>query len=139
MTKLGLTAAQGHILIYILEHPEEEVYSTEIHQEIGVTRGTVSGLIKKLRAKGYLEFQSCAGDERQKRIIATQKARNLKKTLDAHLAEAGRTAFRNFSTEEKECFQNMQKKILQNLEGGRPLKREITKRKEASSDAYYFS
>lgn len=47
------------------------ICSTRIHRVFGVARPTVSGLLKKLRKKGYIEFQTCEQDDRQKMIQAT--------------------------------------------------------------------
>ena len=53
----GITAAQSHVLMYIMEHNGEPVFSTAIHHDLNISRATVSGLIKKLRAGGYLSYE----------------------------------------------------------------------------------
>lgn len=42
----GITAAQSHVLMYIMEHNGEPVFSTAIHHDLNISRATVSGLIK---------------------------------------------------------------------------------------------
>lgn len=54
LASTDLTAAQGNVLFFILEH--SGVHSTRIHKQLGISRGTVSGLIKKLREKGLRQL-----------------------------------------------------------------------------------
>ena len=70
----GITAAQSHVLMYILDRSDKNVCSAEIHRVFNISRATVSGLIKKLRLNGYLTYESCEGDERQKNIAVTKKS-----------------------------------------------------------------
>ena len=83
-----LTAAQANVLFFILAHAG--VHSTCIHQQLGISRGTVSGLIKKLREKGFLTLRTAPEDERQKLIEPTDRALELKQTLDRLAARCRR-------------------------------------------------
>lgn len=115
LTAMGLTAAQGYVLIYILEHPETEMNSTRIHKKMEVSRATVSGLIKKLRCKGYLEFQSCASDDRRKLIVTTEKAMDLKNVLRQHIEQATEQIYADFSAADLAVMDKLQKRVLSNL------------------------
>ena len=68
-----LTASQSHALMFILASGGD-VTASEIHRRLGISRPTVSGLIKKLRSKGYVTVEGDESDERLKHIIATDKA-----------------------------------------------------------------
>ena len=48
-------------------------FITEMCREIGVSKATLSVLVKKLREKGYLCFQESPGDVRKKRSVPTEK------------------------------------------------------------------
>lgn len=115
MTALGLTASQGHVLIYILDHLETELSSTQIHQQMAVSRATVSGLLKKLRHKGYLEFQTCADDDRKKLIVTTEKGLKLRKTLRLQIEQAAEMIYTDFSANDLKTMNRFQEKILANL------------------------
>ena len=88
LASTDLTAAQGNVLFFILEH--FGVHSTRIHKQLGISRGTVSGLIKKLREKGYVSFSSCDTDDRQKPILVTEKANALREALSGWQRELRR-------------------------------------------------
>ena len=111
----GITAAQSHVLMYIMEHNGEPVFSTAIHHDLNISRATVSGLIKKLRAGGYLTYEGSDEDERHKKIIATQKAYDLQQDICDCLAKIETSAFCNFSDEELDHMETLQRKMIDNI------------------------
>lgn len=111
----GITAAQSHILMYIMEHNGEPVFSTAIHHDLNISRATVSGLIKKLRAGGYLNYEGSDEDERHKKIIATQKAYDLQQDICDCLEKIEASAFCNFSDEEIDHMETLQRKMIDNI------------------------
>jgi len=115
MMTLDLTASQGHVLIYILEHSETGVSSTQLHRQLGVSRATVSGLLKKLRAKGYLEFQACETDDRLKMIFVTEKGQELRGILKQYMIRASGVIYADFTGAELDTMYQLQQKILDNL------------------------
>lgn len=48
-------------------------YLTELCREIGVSKPTLSALIKKMREKGYLYFLADPDDVRKKKVLPTAK------------------------------------------------------------------
>jgi len=115
MAESGLTASQGYILISILEQAPEVISSTQLHKKSGVSRATVSGLLKKLRAKGYLEFQDCDKDNRLKMIFVTEQGIELKETLKQNVRKASGVIYAGFSEKELAAVNRLQQKILDNL------------------------
>ncbi len=68
-----LTGVQVYLLVYILRHHPDGTYLTELCREIGVSKPTISMLIKKLREKGYLYFREDPADVRKKKVLPTSK------------------------------------------------------------------
>ena len=52
----GMTGSQVYFLVYILRHHPDGTYLTELCREIGVSKATLSALIKKLREKIRTKF-----------------------------------------------------------------------------------
>lgn len=69
----NMTGVQVYFLVYILRHHPDGTYLTEVCREIGVSKATVSALIKKLREKGYLYFLADPEDVRKKKVLPTEK------------------------------------------------------------------
>ena len=69
----GMTGSQVYFLVYILRHHPDGTYLTELCREIGVSKATLSALIKKLREKEYLYFLTDPDDVRKKKVLPTAK------------------------------------------------------------------
>lgn len=69
----NISGIQVYFLVYILRHHPEGTYLTELCREIGVSKSTLSTIIKKLRMEGYLYFQENPEDIRKKKVLPTDK------------------------------------------------------------------
>ncbi|WP_124098261.1 MarR family winged helix-turn-helix transcriptional regulator [Ruminococcus sp. Marseille-P6503] len=112
MADKGITAAQSHVLMYILDHQSNDVCSTDIHKYLNISRATVSGLIKKLRVNGYLTYESCGCDERQKNIAVTAKALALREDIESCMKWIENCVFFDFSESELEIMDRLQRKMI---------------------------
>lgn len=68
-----ITGGQVYFLVYILRHHPEGTYLTELCRETGLSKATLSALIKKLREKDYLYFLTDPDDVRKKKVLPTAK------------------------------------------------------------------
>ncbi|MSS64158.1 MarR family winged helix-turn-helix transcriptional regulator [Velocimicrobium porci] len=116
MEQYELTAAQGDILGYILENGNSKMNSTVIHKQLHLSRATVSALIKKLRVKGFLEFEGNPNDDRQKQIIVTEKARQVEQELEYNFRKMQESLFQNISQQEIEVMDDVLKRMFENLQ-----------------------
>lgn len=73
LRKQDMSGTQVYFLIYILRHHPGGTYITELCHEIGISKATLSVLVKKLREKGYLCFRENPGDVRRKKVLPTEK------------------------------------------------------------------
>ena len=73
LRKNNMSGTQVYFLVYILRHHPSSTYITELCREIGISKATLSALVKKLREKGYLCFQQNSGDVRKKKVVPTEK------------------------------------------------------------------
>ena len=74
MSDLDINTSQGFILYYLLSEKNRTFYARDIHREFGLSKATVSAILKSLKAKGYIVFSGDFNDERRKKIILTDKA-----------------------------------------------------------------
>lgn len=111
----GLTAAQGQVLLYILQHSDVWSSLTSIHQEFGCSMAALSGLLKRLREKGYVRVEPCAADDRRKLLFGTEKGERVQEFLDRAMGDLLDQLYHGFSQEELELLDCLQKKMLRNL------------------------
>lgn len=57
----GLTATQAQILMFILSRSGQGTSLTAIHQEFGGSMAALSSMVKRLKEKGYVRVEQCAG------------------------------------------------------------------------------
>lgn len=69
----NMSGPQIYFMVYLLRHHPQGTYITELCHEIGVSKSTLSMLIKKLRKAGYIIFQENPQDIRKKKLLPTQK------------------------------------------------------------------
>lgn len=68
-----ITTQQGRLLGYLYCHPEAG--AVDIQLSFGLSKSSVSELIKSLVSSGYLVYQKAEEDRRQRRIVLTEKGR----------------------------------------------------------------
>ena len=115
MAQVGLTAVQAHILLYILAHADRGVTLTAICREFGGSMAALSGLLKRLRAKGYVRTEPCAGDDRQKLLFGTEKGEAVKDYLEGTILQVQQRLYKRFTPEELLTLDRFQHRMLDNL------------------------
>ena len=117
---IGISGAQGTILDYILvESVHRNVYQKEIEKEFGLRPSTATEALKLLEEKGLICRIPEEKDGRYKRIVFTQKARDVQTALRREIEESESVLLRGISVSEQRQFLEIAKKMLQNLDGGR--------------------
>ena len=117
---IGISGAQGNILDYILvESVHRNVYQKEIEKEFGLRPSTATEALKLLEEKGLICRIPEEKDGRYKRIVFTQKARDVQTALRREIEESESVLLRGISVSEQRQFLEIAKKMLQNLGDGR--------------------
>ncbi|WP_341312084.1 MarR family transcriptional regulator [Paraburkholderia sp. IMGN_8] len=87
LEELGLTYTQYITIIALWEEDDQTVSS--LGEKLFLESNTLTPILKKLEAMGYLQRQRDPADERQVRVSLTKSGRRLReKALDMNLFEA---------------------------------------------------
>ena len=108
----SITGVQVYFLVYILRHHPNGTYLTELCREIGVSKPTLSALIRKMREKGYLDLHEDPDDVRKKKVLPTEK---LLEEGDRFIENAGQMESEICSVldgNEKVQLMNLEEKLL---------------------------
>lgn len=114
-TSLGLTGQQSIVLRYLSEHPDEAVYAKDIEKRFGLTHPTVSGILQRLEAKGFLVFEQNAPDRRCKRLRMTAKAEECQKEVARHIQTIEQTMVTGMTQEEIQTLHRLLEQAYHNL------------------------
>lgn len=82
----GVTGSQARLLVFLsIVSGEQDVFQKDIEEEFGVRPSSVTGLLQALERQGFIRRESVSRDARLKKIVLTEKARELqKKITDIH-------------------------------------------------------
>lgn len=79
--RLGLNQTQGAVLYLLLVQDGDPLCAIDLHHTLGLSRASLSTLLRGLREEGYLALAVDAKDERRRRLYPTEKARKLEPAL----------------------------------------------------------
>ena len=83
--EMELTAMQSYVLRYLHDRAGEVVYPKDIEQRFHLTHPTVSGLLARLEAKGFIVCTPDPDDRRCHRIALTDKGQLCQQDIQAHI------------------------------------------------------
>ena len=111
----GLTAIQAYILLYILHHSGQGTSLTAIHREFGYSMATLSGMLKRLRSKGYIRTEPCGEDDRRKLLFGTERGQQIRALLEQSIRQVQSQLCGHLSQEELNALAQIQGKTMKNL------------------------
>ena len=115
LTALGLTGQQSFVLRFLSEHTGKPVYARDIEKRFNLTHPTVSGILQRLEAKGFLASEPDAADRRCKRVTMTPKAEECQKEIERHIQAIERTMLAGMTPEEAISFGRLLDLAYENL------------------------
>lgn len=117
LKRKNMTGVQAYFLVYILRHHPDGTYLTEVCREIGISKATVSALIKKLREKGYLYFLADPEDVRKKKVLPTVKLMAEGKEFIQKAERMESEICSVFDRKEQVQLWNLERKLIRQLAG----------------------
>lgn len=112
----SITGIQVYLLVYILRHHPDGTYLTQLCREIGVSKPTLSALIKKLRERGYLYFLTDPDDVRKKKVLPTEKLLTEGSQFVQKAEQVEDKIFGMLDAEEKNQLWNVEQKLMSQFE-----------------------
>ncbi|WP_422485456.1 MarR family winged helix-turn-helix transcriptional regulator [Gudongella sp. DL1XJH-153] len=97
-----ITGTNGWIIAYLFENEGTDVFQRDLEERFTITRSTISKVLKLMEHKGLIERLSVEEDARLKKIVLTDKAREIHQAVKSDLMEIETRLMKDFSHEEKE-------------------------------------
>lgn len=114
LQELDLTSAQGHIIGY-LAHTEHPPCARDLEQFFSLSHPTVSGLISRMEAKGFVAVTPDPDDRRVKRIRLLEKGMACSRRIEASVRDNEETIVQGFTQEERALFADFLQRAIRNL------------------------
>ncbi len=109
----GLVPSHGGIMSNLFK--KDRLSMKEVAERIGRDKSTVTALVNKLEAAGYVTREKDVDDSRITYLCLTLKGKSLEADFDGISKNLIATAFRGFSQEEKESMVKAIVKMLNNF------------------------
>lgn len=110
ISKFGITPQQL-IMIKLIAHNKGMQHS-ELCREMNLSKGTVSGIIKRLMEKGMVEKKPMDSDRRNSIIVFTDKGREFAYSIRHEMNDTFKNIFRTSSDEDIERYIDTLKEMI---------------------------
>ena len=115
LLELDLTSAQGHVIGF-LRRSKEPPCAKDLETAYGLSHATVSGILSRMEAKGFIEQRPDPRDRRVKRIFLLERGLACSQSIWQHIEESERTMSAGFSPEEQAQLRTFLSRAISNLE-----------------------
>lgn len=114
----NLTSSQGDILLFLggAHYHKVKVNQKNIEEHFHLTNPTVTGLLKRLEEKGFVERRKSEIDGRHKLINLTDQSMRVLEDFQTHKKKIDEKLLQGIKEEEKQTILSHMKKLLSNLD-----------------------
>ncbi len=114
----SLTGTNGWIIGYLAHNADREIFQKDIEEAFSVRRSTVSRVVTLMEQKGLVERRGVDSDARLKKLVLTDKAMEIHRTIEAELLELEVALSDGISEEDMETFLRVANKMKENIWDG---------------------
>lgn len=109
-----LTSSQAYVLAWLIRQ-QQPVYPCDIGKRFGIKHPTVSGILQRLDAKGFISFVPDP-DHRRKRIVLTQKTHLCDERLRKRIRQNEQMLLDGMSPEEIDTLRTLLDRVIGNID-----------------------
>ncbi|MBP1569299.1 MAG: winged helix-turn-helix transcriptional regulator [Oscillospiraceae bacterium] len=111
-----MTGSGAWIIAYIAENGYRDVFQRDLEKEFDITRSTASKNVDLLVENGFIVRTPVDYDARLKKLVLTEKAKEVFKIMRSDRATLEEQMLRGFSDEEKKQLRGFLKRLASNLD-----------------------
>ena len=115
LQELDLTSAQGHVIGF-LRHSKEPPCAKDLENAYSLSHATVSGILSRMEAKGFISQEPDPHDRRVKRLYLKDRGLACSESIWHHIEEIERNMTADFTPEELEQFRDYLSRAISNLD-----------------------
>ncbi len=110
-----LTGTNGWIIGYIDRNADRPVYQRDLEREFGITRSTASKVVILMEKKGFIIREVADHDARQRRLMLTDRSREIVSMMDADAQRTEKKLTDGFSDKELAELRSYLQRMIENM------------------------
>jgi MarR family transcriptional regulator, repressor for mepA len=112
---LGLSSSQAQVIGFLKQREGSIVHQRDIESEFNFTHPTVTGIVKRLSAKGFVTCMDDPMDRRYKQVQLTEKTRHMHEKMQKHINKISLMVFSGLNDKEIVTMDRLLGKMVANL------------------------
>ena len=110
-----ITGTNARIIGFLADRTDRDIYQRDIEKEFAITRSTASKVLMLMEKKGLIERLAVEHDARLKKIVMTEKSKELAKMMCLDRLETEKVLMKDFTAEEIEQLRGYIDRMKKNL------------------------
>lgn len=106
----------GWAISYFFDNSDKDIFQKDFENEFSIRRSTASNILKTMEQNGFITRESVASDARLKKIVLTEKAINIHKSVLKSINEREERLRNGLTRVEIENFLKIIDKLIKNME-----------------------
>lgn len=106
----------GWAISYFFDNSDKDIFQKDFENEFSIRRSTASNILKTMEQNGFITRESVASDARLKKIMLTEKAINIHKSVLKSINAREERLRNGLTPDEIECFLKITDKLIKNME-----------------------
>lgn len=116
LKNMELTATQADILTYLFFCSKEKINQRDIENKFNIKNPTVTGILKRMEEKDFINCVIDEDDKRFKKILLTKKSLKFRDHLDSHKEEIENILIYNMTEKEVKVLKKLLNKMADNIQ-----------------------
>lgn len=110
-----VSGTHGWVILYLAENEGKDVYQRDLEKQFGISRSTTSKMIAQMEQQGLVGREKVASDDRLKKLVLTEKSKELAQKASDDRLMAVRKLTRGFSEKELETLGDFLERMRDNM------------------------
>lgn len=106
----------GWAISYFFDNSDKDIFQKDFENEFSIRRSTASNILKTMEQNGFIKRESVESDARLKKIVLTEKAINIHKSVLHSINEREERLRKGLTADETEAFLKITDKLIANME-----------------------
>lgn len=111
-----MTTMNGWIIAYLCRNADRDIFQRDLERELSLAKSTITCILKPMEQKGYIERVSVASDARLKKLVVTDKGREMHHICYDNMMQIEQILRSGLTEEELQTFFTIMGKMKDNVE-----------------------